>query len=266
VIDSEFLLYLGAGAVAGLMSGLFGVGGGIVIVPILSFLFIGLHFPEMHLMHLALGTSLASIILTSISSARAHHRNGNVNWLVVRQITPAVVIGTLLGTLVAAQLHSVWLKAIIAVFELCVATQLLLNLNPNPHRNLPGRVGIGVAGGMIGIVSSLVGIGGGTLSVPYLIYCNFDTRHAIGTSAAVGLPIAAAGTLGYLITGWHNKSLPQPSLGFIYLPAFAGIAIASIITAPLGATLAQRLPILTLKRLFALLLYIVGLKMIWGLL
>lgn len=257
LIQSEFLLYLVAGAFAGLLSGLFGVGGGIVIVPILAFLFIGLHFPETHLMHLALGTSLATIVLTSISSARAHHRKGNVNWPVVRQIAPAVIIGTLLGTLVAAQLHSIWLKLVFALFILVVATQLLLDFTPSSHRQLPGRMGISVIGALIGVVSSLVGIGGGTLSVPFLIYCNSDARSAIGTSAAIGLPIATAGTLGYVLTGLSSPHLPELSLGFIYLPAFAGIALASIFTAPLGATLAQRLPIHTLKRLFALLLYIV---------
>lgn len=265
LIQSEFLLYLVAGAFAGLLSGLFGVGGGIVIVPILTFLFIAQHFPEPHIMHLALGTSLATIVLTSISSTRAHHRKGNVNWTVVRQFAPAVIIGTLLGTLVAAQLHSIWLKLVFALYILVVATQLLLDFTPNPHRQLPGRTGISSIGALIGVVSSLVGIGGGTLSVPYLIYCNTDMRRAIGTAAAIGLPIATAGALGYVLTGLGIQHLPEWNLGFVYLPAFAGVACASIFTAPLGATLAQRLPARTLKRMFALLLYIVGIKMLWGL-
>jgi len=267
LITTEFLLYIAAGAFAGLLSGVFGVGGGIVLVPILSFLFMGLHFPETHLMHMVLGTSLATIILTSISSARAHRLKNNVNSTLVIKMAPSVIVGTLLGTLLASQLHSVWLKIVIAAFELCIATQLMLNLNPSPYRSLPGSIVLGLVGGLIGVASSLIGIGGGTLIVPYLIYCNLDPRQTIGTSAAIGLPIAVTGTLGYIFTGLTTQfvhPLPQPSLGFVYLPAFIGIAIASVLTAPVGAALAQRLPILVLKRLFALLLYIVSIKMIWG--
>ena len=214
-------------------------------------------------MHLALGTSLATIGLTSISSALAHHRLGNVNWLVVRQITPGIIIGTLLGALLAAHLNSHLLKAVFAVFVLAVATQLLLNIKPSPHRNLPGNLGISLTGTGIGVVSSLVGIAGGTLSVPFLLYCNTDTRHAIGTSAAIGLPIAVAATSAYIFTGLGVEQLPPLSLGFIYLPAFAGIAFASILSAPWGVALAQRLPVATLKRLFTLLLFIIGIRMLW---
>jgi len=261
----EFLLYVIAGALAGLLSGLFGVGGGLIIVPILSFLFLGLHFPETHLMHLALGSSLATIIVTSIASSRAHHRKNNINWHVVMQISPSIIIGTLLGTLLAAQLHSNWLKLLFALFTLGVATQLVLDFRPSPHRRLPGYLGSSVVGSVIGAVSSLVGIGGGTLSVPYLIYCNVDTRLAIGTSSAIGLPIAISGTIGYIINGLGVQTLPPLSLGFVYLPALVGISLASIFTAPLGAAIAQRLPAKTLKQLFALLLYLLGVKMLLGL-
>lgn len=261
----EYLLYFLGGALAGLLSGLFGVGGGLVIVPILALIFTTLHFPEAHVMHMALGTSLATIILTSISSARAHHRKHNVDWTVVRTIAPGIVIGTLLGSLVAASIHSNWLQIIFAVFVLAVATQLLLDLKPDPHRQLPGKAGTSLMGGVIGIISSLVGIGGGTLSVPFLVYCNSAIHRAIGTSSAIGLPIAISGTIGYLVTGWSVTEVPRYSLGFIYLPAFAGIAIASIFTAPIGAAIAQRFSAKRLKRLFALLLYVIGIKMAWGL-
>ncbi|HEY8117693.1 MAG TPA: sulfite exporter TauE/SafE family protein [Methylophilaceae bacterium] len=263
-MNPEFLLYLAAGAAAGILSGLFGVGGGLIIVSILTLAFSALGFAEANIMHLALGTSLATIVLTSISSARAHHRLGNVNWQVVQQITPGIIIGTLLGAILAAHLNSLWLKGVFAVFVFGVATQLLLNIKPAPHRNLPRPLLVSLMGAIIGVVSSLVGIGGGTLSVPFLIHCNTDTRHAIGTSAAIGLPIAVAGTVGYIYTGVGVGQLPPLSLGFVYLPAFAGIAITSMATAPFGAALAQRLPVPTLKRLFALLLYIVGAKMLWG--
>jgi len=271
----EFLFYLIAGACAGLLSGLFGVGGGVIIVSILSFIFTGLQFPEASIMHLALGTSLATIIFTSISSALAHHKKANVDWAVFRQIAPAVVIGTLLGSLIAAQLHSIWLKGIFSAFLISIAIQLLLTSGKKKtvsHEPKPPNLAMNsIAGLLIGIVSSLVGIGGGTLSVPYLTYSRADIRRAIGTSAAIGLPIAIAGTIGFIVTGLMAETsvqsvLPQYSIGYVYLPAFIGISITSIFTAPLGTSIAQRLPTSVLKRLFALLLFFVGIKMLWGIL
>jgi uncharacterized membrane protein YfcA len=261
----EYLLYLVGGAIAGLLSGLFGVGGGLIIVPILAVIFSSLQFHEAHVMHMALATSMATIIFTSIASTRAHHRKQHVDWTVARTMTPGVVIGTLFGSLLATHIHSTSLQGIFALFVLLVATQLALDLKPSPHRQLPGKAGTGLIGGGIGVISSLVGIGGGTLSVPFLAYCNVAIHRAIGTSAAIGLPIAVSGALGYLIMGWGNTALPPHSLGFIYLPAFAGVALASSFTAPLGATLAQRFSAKRLKRLFAILLYAVGVKMCWGL-
>lgn len=262
----EFLLYFIAGAGAGILSGLLGVGGGTVIVPMLVFIFTSLAFPGQHIMHIALGTSLATIIVTSISSARAHHRKQNVHWSVVRLIAPGIIIGTLLGAALASELDTTVLKCIFAVFMLLIATQMALNFTPAAHRQLPGKLGTASMGGLIGIVASLVGIGGGSLSVPFLIYCNFNARHAIGTSAAIGLPIAVAGATGFIITGLAEGNLPPYSLGYIYLPAFLGIALTSMLAAPLGAYLAHRLPVAVLKKLFALLLYVVGLKMLWSLL
>jgi uncharacterized membrane protein YfcA len=211
----EYLLYLIGGAIAGLLSGLFGVGGGLIIVPILVTIFTSLQFHEAHVMHMALATSMATIIFTSIASTRAHHRQQHVDWMVVRNIVPGVVIGTLLGSLVATQIHSASLQGIFAIFVLMVATQLALDLKPSPHRQLPSKAG--------------------------------------------------SGALGYLIMGWGNTTLPPYSLGFVYLPAFAGVALASSFTAPLGATLAQRFSAKRLKRLFAILLYAVGVNMCWGL-
>ncbi|MDR5172380.1 sulfite exporter TauE/SafE family protein [Methylobacillus flagellatus] len=261
----EFLLYFIAGAGAGVLSGLLGVGGGTVIVPILVVIFTSLAFPPQHIMHIALGTSLATIIVTSISSARAHHKKQNVHWSAVKLIAPGIVIGTLLGAVLAGQLDTVILKVIFAVFVLLIATQMVLNFTPAAHRQLPSKAGTLGMGGVIGVLSSLVGIGGGSLSVPFLIYCNFNARYAIGTSSAIGLPIAVAGTLGFVVTGLAEGNLPAYSLGYVYLPAFAGIALASMLTAPFGAYLAHRLPVPVLKKLFALLLYVVGIKMLWSL-
>lgn len=258
----DYFVYLLAGAIAGLLSGLFGVGGGLIIVPILSALFIGMAFPEPYVMHMALGTSLATIIFTSVSSALSHHKNHNVDWRVVRRIAIGIVIGTLLGAALAARMGTLWLQLIFAVFVLGVATQLILDIRPDAKRSLPGVLPTNIVGVLIGSISSLVGIGGGTLSVPFLIYCNVAIKRSIGTSAAIGIPIAIAGSLGFMYQGWSITTLPVHSIGFVYLPALLAIALVSTLTAPLGAKLAQRLPANFLKKAFAILLYLIALKMI----
>ena len=261
-----WLLYLATGIFAGFLAGLLGVGGGLVIVPVLAFIFAAQDFPAAQIMHLALGTSLASIMFTSISSLRTHHAHGAVNWRVVRDIAPGIVAGTLGGTVVAAQLSTTFLKVFFVVFLYYVATQMILNIKPKPSRELPGKVGMFGAGSVIGAVSSLVGIGGGTLSVPFMTWCNVRLHQAIGTSAAIGFPIAAAGAAGYVANGWALGTLPAYSLGFVYLPALAGLVAASVLTAPFGARLAHRLPVARLKKFFALLLYALGTRMLFSLL
>ena len=260
------MVYLAAGFFAGFLAGLLGVGGGLVIVPVLAFIFAAQDFPAAQIMHLALGTSLASIMFTSISSLRTHHAHGAVNWRVVRDIAPGIVAGTLGGTVVAAQLSTTFLKVFFVVFLYYVATQMILNIKPKPSRELPGKVGMFGAGSVIGAVSSLVGIGGGTLSVPFMTWCNVRLHQAIGTSAAIGFPIAAAGAAGYVANGWALGTLPAYSLGFVYLPALAGLVAASVLTAPFGARLAHRLPVARLKKFFALLLYALGTRMLFSLL
>lgn len=261
---SAWLLYLGLGAFAGVLAGLFGVGGGLVIVPMLTFIFTAQQMPTEHILHLALGTSLASIMFTSISSLRAHHGRGAVDWLVVWRITPGIMAGTFLGSCVAARLSSGFLKGFFVAFLYFVAVQLLLDIRPHPHRQLPGSAAMFGVGGMIGGVSSLVGIGGGSISVPFLIWCNIAIHNAIGTSAAIGFPIALAGAAGYVINGL-GATLPPHTLGFVYLPALLGVSAASMLTAPLGAKLAHSLPIGGLKKIFALLLIVMGTKLLLSL-
>lgn len=256
-----WLAYLVTGAFAGFVAGLFGVGGGLIIVPVLTFIFAAQQFPDSHVVHLALGTSFASIIFTSLASLKSHHKMAAVDWVLVRQITPGILIGTFLGTWLAAALATLPLKIFFAAFEFYVATQLLLNIKPKPARSLPGEAGVTGAGMVIGSVSSLVGIGGGTLSVPFMLWCNIGLHRAIGTSAAIGFPIAIAGTLGYVVNGLRVPGLPEGSAGFVYLPALAILIVASVITSPIGARLAHRLPVARLRRLFALLLYGLGFKM-----
>lgn len=258
------LLYLGVGAFSGLLAGLLGVGGGLVIVPMLTFIFASQQMPASYILHLALGTSLASIMFTSVSSLRAHHGRGAVNWQVFRSITPGILLGTLAGSWVAAQLSTRFLKGFFVVFLYYIALQMLLNVKPKPARQLPGAGGMLGVGGVIGGVSSLVGIGGGSMSVPFLLWCNVSLHNAIGTSAAIGFPIALAGAVGYVANGLSVGALPSHSLGFVYLPALAGVAVISIFTAPVGARLAHILPVPLLKKCFAFFLVVMGTKMLSG--
>jgi uncharacterized membrane protein YfcA len=259
---SEWLLYPATGAFAGLLAGLLGVGGGLLIVPVLAFSFAAQGFPGEVQMHLAVGTSLATIIFTSISSIYAHHRLGAVAWPVFRAITPGIVLGALIGALLARLIPSLSLRTLFGVFELMVALQMALNLKPAAHRALPGGWGMGSAGVVIGALSALLGIGGGTLSVPFLLWCNVTMQRAIATAAACGLPIAIAGAVGFVLAGWGQPQLPAWSTGYLYWPALLGIVAASILVAPLGARLAHRLPAALLKRLFALLLLGLALRML----
>lgn len=259
-----WLLYLALGAFAGVLAGLLGVGGGVVIVPVLIYLFTAQQMPAPFILHLALGTSLASIMFTSISSLRAHHRKGAVNWQVFRRVTPGILVGTLLGSWVAAQLSTHFLKEFFIVFLYYIAFQLLLDVKPKPSRQLPGAGGMFGVGSFIGGVSSLVGIGGGSMSVPFLVWCNISLHNAIGTSAAIGFPIALAGAVGYVANGLLVGTLPANSFGFVYLPALVGIAVMSMLTAPWGARLTHSLPVPQLKKAFAFLLIATATKMLMG--
>lgn len=258
------VIYCLVGAVVGVLAGLLGVGGGGVIVPILLFLFTKQGFANDIIMHLALGTSLACIIFSSISSLKAHHRRGAVNWNIVVKITFGIIIGSLLGSYFASILSTASLALFFALFLYFIAIQILTNRKPKATRMIPGIAGMFSAGSGIGFISSLVGIGGGSLSVPFMLWCNVSVHHAIGTSAAIGLPIAAAGTFGYIINGWGNPSLPSLSFGFIYLPALFGIAAVSVLTAPIGVKLAHSLPVGKLKKILALLLIAIATKMLLG--
>jgi uncharacterized membrane protein YfcA len=261
----ELVTYIGLGVAAGLLAGLLGVGGGIVIVPMLTFTFAFQHFPPEHIQHLALGTSLATIVFTSIASFRAHHAKGSVDWSIVKRISPGILAGTFSGSWIAAMLSGNFLKGFFVLFTFFVAWQLLSDAAPKASRQIPGRAGLLGTGVIIGCISSLVGIGGGSMSVPFLIWCNLNARTAIGTSAAIGFPIAFSGTLGFMLNGLKAPGLPPYSIGYIYLPALAGIATTSFLAAPLGAKLAHNLPVAKLKKGFAILLIVTGVRMLYGL-
>lgn len=254
--------FLLLGAVVGFVAGLLGVGGGAIMVPVLTTLFAMLNFLPDQILHMALATSMASIILTSIASARSHQQHQAVLWPVVRLMSAGIVLGTFSATFIAAQVPTLPLAIFFSVFMAYVAVQLLLNIKPKPSRQLPGAVGMTATGFGIGSISALVAIGGGSLTVPFLTWCNVKVQQAIGTSAAIGLPIALSGSIGYAVAGWQQVGLPPFSLGYIYLPAVLLISAVSFFTAPLGASLAHKLPVATLKKIFALLLIGLSAKML----
>lgn len=254
--------YATVGAVAGFLGGLFGIGGGFILVPILLMLYDAQHFPPETQMHLALGTAMAVIVFTSLSSMYRHHQHQGVNWRVVRDITPGILVGTLIGAMLASVISSRALGVVFASFAVLAAAQILLDFHPKAERPLPGRVGMTLAGTFTGWVSSVVAIGGGTIVVPFLVWCNTPLRLAIGTSAAIGFPIAVGGTLGYIATGWGAHLLPPSSLGYVYLPALLWAASASVVTAPFGASFAHRMNIALLRKLFALVLVGLAVKLL----
>lgn len=257
--------YVVLGAVAGFFAGLLGVGGGAIMVPVLALMFAAQGFPDAHLMHLALGTSMATIVFTSISSLRAHHSHGAVLWPIVRNIAPGIVVGTLLAAQVAARVPTRPLAIFFAAFISYVAVQMILNVKPKPSRQLPGALGMFGVGTFIGGISALVAIGGGSLSVPFMTWCNVKVHQAIGTSAAIGFPIALAGTIGYMISGYGADNLPSGAVGFIYLPALAATVVTSMLVAPFGARVAHSLPVATIKKVFAGVLILLSAKMLHGL-
>lgn len=261
---AAFLAYLAGGAVAGVLAGLLGVGGGVIIVPMLNMILSWQGMDPEQVQHLSVGTSFAAIAFTSISSTRAHNARGAVRWDIWRSVAPSIIVGTLFGSWVAAGLSSTFLRVFFACFLTVVGIQMLLAAKPKPSRELPGRLGLAGAGAGIGLISSFVGIGGGTMSVPGMTWCNVPMRMAVGTSAAIGFPIAVAGAVGYIWNGWGAPDLPAWSLGFVYLPALVGIMAASVSTVPLGARLAHRLPVDKLKRFFGMFVCLMAVRMFWA--
>ena len=250
------------GVFAGTLAGLLGVGGGLIIVPILAVLFALQGFASEYLMQMAVGTSLATIIFTSLSSMRAHHQHGAVDWPIMLQLSLGVLLGGWLGGVLALWIGGLALAGLFGLFELAVAAQMGFGRPPAAHRKPPGWMRNAVAGVVIGAVSALLGIGGGTLTVPWLVWHNVDVRDAVGTSAACGLPIALIGTLGFIVVGLGRADLPAGSTGFVYWPAVIAISIASVLSAPLGARLAHRLDQARLKKVFAAFLAVLGLLML----
>lgn len=263
-MDLWWLTYLLMGLFVGFFAGLLGIGGGLMLVTLMVYLFALQGFPEDRLVHLALGTSITSIVFTSLSSLRAHHQHGAVRWDIVRAAVPGLIAGTLLGTVLADQLKSKYLAIFFVVFVYYAAVQMFIGVKPKPTRQLPGKPGLTVVALLVGIVSSLVGVGGGVMTIPFMSLCNVPMRHAIGTSAALGLPIAIAGAAGFIVTGLGKEHLPALSLGYVYLPALVGIVLGTFVTVPWGARVTHRMPASMLKKIFAVILFILATRMLWS--
>ncbi|MEE8387839.1 MAG: sulfite exporter TauE/SafE family protein [Acidiferrobacterales bacterium] len=260
----DLFILVAMGAIAGVLAGLLGIGGGIIIVPVLALVLSGQGVSPQVVMHISIGTSLATIVTTSLSSIRAHQKRKTIKWSVFRRITPGILVGALLGALIAEALAGNILRIAFACFMLLVALQMALSKQPPPHRQLPAKFGMGLAGLVIGTIASLMGVGGGSMSVPFLTWCNIAVRNAVATSAAIGLPIAVSGAAGFILMGWGSSDLPPWSAGYVNLPAYLGIVIASTAFAPVGAALAHRLPPMVLKRFFSAFLLLLAIRLFFN--
>jgi uncharacterized protein len=244
------------GVCTGFLAGLLGIGGGMLMVPFITVILTQQGVAPDLAVKMAIATSMASIVFTSVSSVRAHHRRGAVRWDIVRQLAPGIVAGAALASLgVFAVLSGKWLAFVFAAFVAFSGTQMLLDRKPAASRTLPGPAGQWAVGGLIGFLSGLVGAGGGFVSVPFMTWCNVVIHQAVATSAALGFPIALANAVGYVVAGSSLTDLPSGSVGYIYIPALLTVSAASVLTAPLGVRAAHALPVKPLKRVFGLILY-----------
>jgi uncharacterized protein len=254
--------YLAVGAFVGFFAGLLGIGGGAAMVPVLALIFAAKQFGSVHAVHLALGTAMATMLFTSISSVRAHHQHNAVNWPVVRRMAPGIIAGTFGGALLASVLDVRLLTVVFTTLIYYLSAQMLFGRKPRPGVMPQTIAGTSAAATGIGMISSLTATGGAALVVAYLVKRGARVHEAIGTAAGIGWPLAAAGTAGYVLTGWSETGLPEYSVGYVYLPALTGIVLASVLLAPLGARLAHRTPGPLLKKIFAIILFLLATKML----
>lgn len=265
MLEPQLILELAVlGLCTGFLAGLLGIGGGMLMVPFITLIMTGRGVSPDLSVKVAIATSMATIIFTSVSSVRAHHKRGAVRWDVVWRLAPGIVMGAAVASMgVFSVLKGSSLALFFALFVAFSATQMLLDRKPAPSRTLPGTGGQLAAGGVIGFLSGLVGAGGGFVSVPFLTWCNVVIHQAVATSAALGFPIALANVLGYVIAGQSVEGLPTGALGYVYLPALAVIATASVLMAPLGVKAAHAMPVKQLKRVFAIILYLLAAYMLY---
>jgi uncharacterized protein len=264
VIDWALLpLYITLGAVVGFLAGLLGIGGGFTIVPVLMEAFSYEGFSLAHVLPLAIGTSSATIVFTALSSARAHHLRGAIDWHIVRALAPGLVVGSLIGPQIASVLPMRVLAFVVGVVIWIAGFRMFLNRPPKATGALPGKGALFAVGSVIGLAAGMAGTAGAFLAVPFMVRANVKVHTAVATSAAIGWPVAVAATISYIIAGLRQSDLPPYSLGYVYLPALAGVAVASVMLAPLGARVAHAWPVATLRRAFSLMLFVLGGYMLW---
>lgn len=239
-----------------------GVGGGGLLVPLLALIFSYQGFEQDYVVHYALGTAFACMILSSLSSIRAHSKYGNVLWNLFVALSSGIILGTFVTAQIASQIPSTYIALFFSAFMALIAIQMFLNWQPKPSSMPPQAWYVALVGVFIGAISAVAAVGGGFLTTTYLNYKNIAMKKAIGTSAAIGLPISVSGTVGYMIGGWSETAFHAYSFGFIYLPAFLAISLTSVLAVPVGASFAQRLPDASLKRAFAVICLALSLKML----
>ncbi|QFU21689.1 sulfite exporter TauE/SafE family protein [Shewanella eurypsychrophilus] len=260
-----FLVCLGLGAVIGFMAGLLGIGGGIIAVPVLLYLLPKAGFGSEILPHVAIATSLAAIILTSLSSARAHNRQGNIPWSLLKPMLPGLAIGSICSGFISQLFSADLLQQTFAIFVMVMALQMVFPFKVSERdKPLPSTAVLFTTSVVIAIIAALMGIGGGILLIPFLTWCGIHMRNAIGFSSVSGLFIAFFGSAGYVVAGWQVTGMPEATLGYVYLPALLGIVTTSVLMAPIGARAATYWPVPVLRRAFALLLILTGLKLVFS--
>jgi uncharacterized membrane protein YfcA len=259
---SILLPVLFLGGVAGFIAGLLGVGGGLIIVPIMIWLLgvLGIHD---NVQHVAVGTSMAVMVFTNFSSVMAQNKKKAVRWDIVFRFAPWMILGVMVGSVIAKFLPSHGLQIFFVVFVLTIAIQTIFDLKPKGARGFPEQLGTSIVGSIIGCLSSWVGIGGASMSIPFMLYCNLPMINAVGTSAALGWPIALSGAIGYIVTGWAYTDLEHGMLGFVFLPGMIALAIGTVSCAPLGVKVAHKLPTRALKLAFATMLLITAAQMVY---
>jgi uncharacterized protein len=257
-----WLGYAAIGAAVGFFAGMLGIGGGAIMVPLLVMIFEAQGLPRAQVLHLAVGTAMATILFTSVASVRAHAARGAIRWDIARNVTPGILLGGLVGSWIASFIPPLVFAAIFTAVIYVAATNLLIDRKPKPSRQAPGFAGMTVFGFVVSAASAFAAIGGAFLTVPFMLWCNVPMLPAIGTAAVIGFPIALSGTIGFVVTGLREASLPPYSVGFVYLPALGGIVVSSMLMAPVGAAVAHRLPTRWLKRIFAVLFYVMATRML----
>jgi len=256
---SDILMLMLCGSISGFLAGLLGIGGGMILVPFMILVFNHLGFSQEVIVHMAIATGMCTILFTTSSAIWAHHKHGSIDWKLVAALSPGMIFGGLIGgSELFEALKTSWLSLFFAVFIVYTSIQMLLNKKPKAGRDLPGALGLFSFGGFAGALASLVGAGGAFITVPFMLWCNVKPHTAMATSSGLGLPVAAAATLGYMYGSWGNPNLPSGSMGFVYLPAVACIVVVSIFTAPFGAKLARKLDIAQLKRVFGVMLLLLA--------